>query len=125
MSEFNESPPEFQPTGDSHGEKQNIPLAGIELILSQVDRLSELIQKEYDAQEPNSSEDEAEFQRYMREWITEYQRLAALGESGRTETLEVLDMIRTMLGDLPIEEDLLPEKIYEVLPPEGSETDVT
>ena len=33
------------------------------------------------------------------------------------EALEVLGMIRALLGDLPIEEGLLPVKVYGILPP--------
>ena len=91
-------------------------LEGIELIRSQEDLLSALIQKEFEAEEPNSPEDEAEFQEYMRGWVTEHQRLAQAGPEHQSEALEVLGMIRALLGDLPVEEGLLPENVYELLP---------
>ena len=88
---------------------------GLELIQSQADRLSELIQKEFGAEEPNPPEDEAEFQEYMRGWVAEYQRLTQIGPEHQVEALEVLGMIRALLGDLPIEEKLLPKDAYDKL----------
>ena len=88
---------------------------GVELLQSQADRLSALIQAEYDAEEPNSAEDEAEFQGYMRGWVAEYQRLFQAGPEHQAETLEVLGMIQALLGDLPIDERLLPENAYDAL----------
>lgn len=97
---------------------------GMELIQSQVDRLSELIQREYDAQAPHLPEEEKEFQGYVGGWAAEYQRLVQAGPEHQEEALEVLGMIRAMLGDLPIEEELLPKNIYdalriEILSPDG------
>ena len=90
-------------------------LEGLELIQGQAVRLSELVQKEIEAGEVNSAEDEAEFQGYMRGWVAEYQRLFQAGPEHQAETLEVLGMIQALLGDLPIEEGLLPENIYDAL----------
>lgn len=99
-------------------------LEGLELIQSQADRLSELIQKEFEAGEANSPEDESEFQEYMRGWVAEYQRLAQAGQDHQKGALEVLGMIRVLLGDLPVEEELLPKNVYdalriEILSPDG------
>ena len=74
-----------------------------------------MVQKEIEAGEVNSPEDEEEFQRYMRGWVEEYKRLSSAGPDHRDEALEVLGMIRALLGDLPIEEGLLPENIYDAL----------
>lgn len=94
-------------------------LEGLELIQSQVKRLSVLIQAEYNAENPNSPEEEEEFQGYMRKWVAEYQRLAQAGPERQPEALEVLDMIERLFGDLPIEEGLFPKDIYDTLPPES------
>lgn len=94
-------------------------LEGLELIQSQADRLSELIQKEFETEEVNTAEEEEEFQGYMRGWVAEYQRLSQTGPDHQEEALEVLGMIRALLGDLPIEEGLLPKNIYDILPHES------
>lgn len=99
--------------------KEAKKLEGLELIQSQADRLSELIQKEIEVEEANTAEEEEEFQGYMRGWVMEYQRLASAGPESQEEALEVLGMIRALLGDLPIEEELLPENAYDLLPPES------
>ena len=52
---------------------------GVELLQSQADRLSGLIQKELESEEPNTAEEEEEFQEYMRGWVAEYQRLSQAG----------------------------------------------
>ena len=96
---------------------------GLELIRSQADRLSELIQTEIEAEESNSPEDEVEFQGYMRGWVAEYMRLVQTGPEYQAEALEVLGMIRALLGDLPIEEKLLPENVYDALRIEILSTD--
>ena len=51
----------------------------MELLQSQADRLSGLIQKELESEEPNTAEEEEEFQGYMRGWVAEYQRLSSVG----------------------------------------------
>lgn len=94
-------------------------LAGLELIRGQAGRLSELIQKEFEIEEPNTADEEEEFQGYLRGWVAEYQRLALAGPDRQKEALEVLGMIRALLGDLPIEDGLLPENAYGILPPES------
>lgn len=80
-------------------EESEAPLVGMELLLAQVDRLSELIEQEFSAEAPFTVEEEEEFQGYVQRWVAEYQRLAAAGEEYAAEAKEVLDMIRTMLGD--------------------------
>ena len=100
----------------SSGQEAEKKSEGLELLLCQVDRLSQLIQQEIEEEEPSSPEDEAEFQEYMRGWVTEHQRLAQAGPEHQSEALEVLGMIRALLGDLPVEEGLLPENVYELLP---------
>jgi RimJ/RimL family protein N-acetyltransferase len=97
---------------------------GLELIRSQADQLSALVQKEIESEELNTPEDEAEFQGYMRGWVAEYMRLVQTGPEHQAEGLEVLGMIRAMLGDLPIEEGLLQGNVYdalriEILSPDG------
>lgn len=107
---------DFPKKADPEAEKKQ---KGIELLLSQVDRLSQLIQQEIETEEPNSPEDEAEFQGYMQEWVAEYQYLAQAGSEHQKEALEALGMIRLLLGDLPIDEKLLPKDIYDLLLAEG------
>jgi len=122
MSEGGETTTDY--SGEAGSGKEAKKLEGLELIQSQADRLSELIQTEIEAEEPNAPEDEAEFQEYMRGWAAEYQRLVQAGPEHQPEALEVLGMIRALLGDLPIEEKLLPENVYdalriEILSPDG------
>jgi len=110
--------------GEAGSGKEAKKSEGLELVQSQVDRLSELIQNEIEAEEPNSPEDEAEFQGYLRGWVAEYQRLAQSGPEYQVEALEVLGMIKALLGDLPIEEGLFPGNVYdalriEILSPDG------
>lgn len=92
---------------------------GMELLLSQVDRLAQLIQQEIEVEKPNSPEEEEEFQEYMHAWVAEYQRLVQSGQDYQKEALEVLGMIRALLGDLPVEDGLLPKNVYDLLPPES------
>lgn len=99
--------------------KEAKKLEGLELIQGQAVRLSELIQKEIEAEEVNSAEEEEEFQGYMRGWVAEYQRLSQAGPDHQEEALEVLGMIRAMLGDLPVDDGLLPKNIYDILPHES------
>lgn len=111
-------------SGEEGAGKETKKLEGRELVQSQADRLSELIQKEFDAEAVSSSEDEGEFQGYMCVWVAEYKRLSLAGPDHQEEALEVLGMIRAMLGDLPVEDGLLPENAYnalriEILSPDG------
>ena len=115
MSERGETPIDHSEEISSVPEAKQ--LKGIELLQSQADRLSGLIQKELESEEPNTAEEEEEFQEYMRGWVAEYQRLSQAGPDNQKEALEVLGMIRALLGDLPVEEGLLPVKVYGILPP--------
>jgi len=83
----------------SSGQEAEKKSEGLELLLCQVDRLSQLIQQEIEEEEPSSPEDEAEFQEYMRGWVAEYQRLVQAGPEHQSEALEVLGMIRALLGN--------------------------
>ena len=76
MSERGETPIDHSEEISSVQAKQ---LKGIELLQSQADRLSGLIQKELESEEPNTAEEEEEFQGYMRGWVAEYQRLSSVG----------------------------------------------
>jgi len=108
MSEGKETPIDVPEEAGHSSEAKKKP-EGLEFIQSQADRLSALIQKEFDAEEPNSAEEEEEFQGYMRGWVAEYQRLAQAGPEHQAEALEILGMIRALLGGLPTEEGLLPK----------------
>ena len=122
MSEYGETATNHPDEADAGKEVKK--LEGLEFIQSQAGRLSELIQKEIESEESNSPEEEEEFQGYMRGWVAEYQRLSEAGPEHQKEALEVLGMIRALLGDLPIEEGLLPKNAYdspliEILSPDG------